>query len=355
MGFLGFFQKKTDPVETEYEPAPRFKSKEEYFKWKEQRTKESKSTAQLLTMLERLFVIVVEFQPNAEKLWGRLLSLDGILKAIENGLLAANPERGLTFGYKNVEQLKHDLEHFKAGSEQYQPIKEALLLRNNLINSTINSLIEAKLLNKEVVDDSSYFHHQVIQYMERENLIEKRWDGSLADFSPDDYSKSEFAVLLSMIDQLAQLLMCDKSDKTSATWDDVFANCDFDFARNEIISTLSGGVYKEELSELLDIYIQNPSRENAIKLITYGKEFASFFYNNISRRNMMQSSGIDTNRLRSANLLKQESDFEEFCNSIHEDIDKYRKIEKKYLEDGYTERMIIEAFSEYWSDSAKGM
>lgn len=144
--------------------------------------------------------------------------------------------------------------------------------------------------------------------------------------------------------------------KKADPWDEIFKNCDFDFARNEIISQLTGGVYKKEMTELLDAFINNPTKATAIKLITYNKDFASFYYNNISRRTMMQSSGIDTNRpIRSVNLLMQESDFEVFCQSIHEDIDKYNEIKKKYLSNGYTQSMIDEAFAKYWKDLSSDM
>jgi hypothetical protein len=139
--------------------------------------------------------------------------------------------------------------------------------------------------------------------------------------------------------------------KKADPWDKIFKNCDFSFARNEIISQLTGGVYKKEMTELLDAFINNPTKATAIKLITYNKDFTSFFYNNISRRTMMQSRGIDTNQpIKSVNLLMQESDFEVFCQSIDENIEKYTEIQAKYLSNGYTQSMIDEAFAKYWKD-----
>jgi hypothetical protein len=65
----------------------------------------------------------------------------------------------------------------------------------------------------------------------------------------------------------------------------------------------------------------------------------------------MQSSGIDANSpIKNVNLLKQEPDFETFCESIHEDVQKHNELKMKYLSNGYSQSMIDEAFADYWQD-----
>jgi hypothetical protein len=139
--------------------------------------------------------------------------------------------------------------------------------------------------------------------------------------------------------------------KKSDPWDEIFKNCDFDFAKNEIISQMAGGVYERELTKLLDDFINSPTKASAKKLITHNKDFSSFFYNNISRREMMKYSGKDINQPRkSVNLLMQETDFEEFSESLYEDKDRYNLIKNRYLSKGYTQSMIDEAIATYWKD-----
>ena len=104
---------------------------------------------------------------------------------------------------------------------------------------------------------------------------------------------------------------------------------------------------------MLDAYISNPCKKTAIRLIQHNKDFAAVFYDNKKRLAMMADSGIDTSKpMKNVNLLMDEPDFEEFCNNIHEDVEKYEVIKKKYLKIGYTQSMIDEAFSKFWKDLA---
>jgi len=68
--------------------------------------------------------------------------------------------------------------------------------------------------------------------------------------------------------------------KKSDSRNQVFANCDFEFAKNQLISTFSFGVYPKELTELLDAYIEHSCRQTGMGLIRYNKDFRSLFYNN---------------------------------------------------------------------------
>ncbi len=137
-------------------------------------------------------------------------------------------------------------------------------------------------------------------------------------------------------------------------WDQIFSNCDFDFAKNLLISTYSGGIYQKNLAVLLDSYIENPCWETAIELIRFDQdEFLKFFAENRALMKMMQEEGIDTKSpLKTENLLEQEPEFEEYCESFAEDDEDRREALKEILlSKGYTDEVIGKEFVEYMKDS----
>lgn len=137
-------------------------------------------------------------------------------------------------------------------------------------------------------------------------------------------------------------------------WDQIFSNCDFDFAKNLLISAYSGGIYQRNLATLLDSYVENPCREAAIELIRFDRdEFLKFFTDNKVLMKMMQEKGIDpTLPLKTKNLLEQEPEFEEYCESFVEDDESKREALKTILlSKGYTNEVIGRAFVEYMKDS----
>ena len=62
--------------------------------------------------------------------------------------------------------------------------------------------------------------------------------------------------------------------------DELFADCDFHSARDEIIRSLKGREVPIELGVLLHNYVQYPSKITAIPLIKYDVRFAAYFSSN---------------------------------------------------------------------------
>ena len=69
--------------------------------------------------------------------------------------------------------------------------------------------------------------------------------------------------------------------KKKRYWNEIFSNCDFEFAKDLLTQTFSGGVFPNNLVRLLNSYVNNPCRETAIELIEFDQEeFQKFFVNN---------------------------------------------------------------------------
>ena len=64
------------------------------------------------------------------------------------------------------------------------------------------------------------------------------------------------------------------------TRDELFTECDFHYARREIIKSLKGREIPIELGVLLHNYVKYPSKITAIPLIKYDQRFAAFFNRN---------------------------------------------------------------------------
>ena len=50
--------------------------------------------------------------------------------------------------------------------------------------------------------------------------------------------------------------------KKKRYWNEIFSNCDFEFAKDLLTQTFSGGVFPNDLVRLLNSYVNNPCREN---------------------------------------------------------------------------------------------
>ena len=83
--------------------------------------------------------------------------------------------------------------------------------------------------------------------------------------------------------------MCpSKSTPNPDSYEVVFKNCDFDFVKKELISTLAGGVIPNELAALLDAFTDLPCRETAIPLIDYNPDLAVMFRDSADARRFVE-------------------------------------------------------------------
>lgn len=142
-------------------------------------------------------------------------------------------------------------------------------------------------------------------------------------------------------------------------WNEVFSDCDFDFARALLIHTFSGGIIPNDLVKLLDLFNNNPCRETAIELIEFDKqEFLKFFADNrTSMEQMMEEKEIEKEQLinqlhKNVAQLHQEPDFQAYCAAFLEDdpTDILREKTADLVEKGYSKEMIYKAFSGYMQE-----
>ena len=150
--------------------------------------------------------------------------------------------------------------------------------------------------------------------------------------------------------------------KKKRYWDEIFSNCDLEFAKDLVVHTFAGGVITDDLVRLLNSYTNNPCRENAIALIEFDRqEFTKFFSDNkIALESMMRTRGLSREELsktlrKNVALLHQEPEFEAYCEAFLEDDPIPIQKEKKaaLIKKGYTKEMISEAFSEHMKDMAE--
>ena len=118
-------------------------------------------------------------------------------------------------------------------------------------------------------------------------------------------------------------------------WDDVFRCCDFEFVKNDLISTFAGGVYPKEMVNLLSVFADRACRETAIPLIEYSPEFALLFRDSANAKRFLEESGVDTTRPRlTVRMLAREPEFEEYCTSVTEDSFKHKTLGQQLLDKG---------------------
>lgn len=126
-----------------------------------------------------------------------------------------------------------------------------------------------------------------------------------------------------------------------------------------MIHTFAGGVISRDLKRLLNAYTDNPCRQTAIALIEFDQhEFQRFFLDNKTiLESMMRTKGLDRDELsktlhKNVALLRQEPEFEAYCEAFSEDDPMAIQKENKtaLMRKGYSEEMISKAFSEYMED-----
>ncbi len=141
--------------------------------------------------------------------------------------------------------------------------------------------------------------------------------------------------------------------KKKAKYDAMFANCDFEFAKVNLITTFEGGIISNDLAPLLHAYVRNPCRKTAIPLIEYDEdEFAKYFLENKILKGMMEFVGRDTTSPRkTSQALEMEPEYEEFCQSylpfLQGESDRHKELESIFLSKGYTADMLSKALSGY--------
>ena len=143
--------------------------------------------------------------------------------------------------------------------------------------------------------------------------------------------------------------------KKKRHWNEIFSNCDFEFAKDLLAQTFAGGVLPEDLVRLLDSYTHIPCRETAIELIKFDNEFRKFFVDNkTTLESMMRTRGLSREELsktlrKNAALLHQEPEFEAYCEAFlgNDPIAIQKEKEAALIKKGYTKEMITKAFSEH--------
>ena len=110
--------------------------------------------------------------------------------------------------------------------------------------------------------------------------------------------------------------------KKKRYWNEIFSNCDFEFARDLLTQTFAGGVLPNNLVRLLNSYMNNPCRETAIELIEFDQEeFQKFFVDNKTILESMADriTGRVVNKLESTSTKPSA---EEMTTLIREEISK---------------------------------
>ena len=159
--------------------------------------------------------------------------LPDMVKDLDSGLLT--PKDGeLPFGYENADQVKRHLRLMqqkaqKTKTKSGKTVAEAVTERNKIMNNLKEELIDEGLLSEELRDDDSYYHHQVIQFMEMKdkfkgdfNVNQKTagvrvkkegWQrartGTTKDYNTN-YLDAEFSVMSMMRAQLETKKILDK-------------------------------------------------------------------------------------------------------------------------------------------------
>lgn len=168
--------------------------------------------------VRQLSGFIGRLSPQGRDVFTMNILLPDMIRDIENGILDADNEGGLPFGYKNRDQVQQDYDHFRTIAEKSTAIMAALDRRNAFMTLLTEQLIQHKLLKKEVADDpAAYFHHQVLAYMNyKENpnwgmssrdvrTHRKGWQigrkGSQLDYNTE-YVESEFEIISQALTQI---------------------------------------------------------------------------------------------------------------------------------------------------------
>jgi len=168
--------------------------------------------------IRRLEEFVGKLSPGDRHVFTMNIILPDMLRDLDSGPLQIEEDQELPFGYKNKEEVEQDRDNFKDLADNNPAIKEALAKRNTFMKSLTDQLVEHDLLDGEKAKDpASYFHHQVLDYMNyKENpnwgiasrdvrTHRKGWQigrvGSTLDYNTE-YVESEFEVISQALTQI---------------------------------------------------------------------------------------------------------------------------------------------------------
>ena len=176
--------------------------------------------------VEVLRGIMAGLGPEKYKLFGRAVILPDLLRDAQAGKY----ERGLPFGYKNVEAIAKDTEYFRNIARLNPDVMAAIDRRTKLWGDLSQELVSKGILKPEVLENPDYFRHQVLDYMalpgqrftrtstKDVRLKKKGWQferkHSFLDYN-QDYMEAEFEVLSQSLAQLRTKATIDTIEKAS--------------------------------------------------------------------------------------------------------------------------------------------
>ncbi len=145
------------------------------------------------------------------------------------------------------------------------------------------------------------------------------------------------------------------SPLSSSSFDEVFDNCDLEFAREQLRYKFAGGIFPQALVALFDEFDRNPTRKNAEALIRHEPTFVVLFEDNISTKRFMgEHTRWNDMNSRGVPDLQLESEFEELVVAITDDRDRYRELVETLTNRGYSKETISSAIALYYQELNSG-
>jgi N12 class adenine-specific DNA methylase len=136
----------------------------------------------------------------------------------------------LPFGFENADQLRESLARIDQRVAANADVAEGLQKRRKIMRELRRDLVAEGLLDRSVLDDERYFHHEVLQYANLAHMAgvgtgsrdvrtkKKGWQiyrtGSIKDYNTE-YMQSEFKVLAQGYSQLETKRILDELDASS--------------------------------------------------------------------------------------------------------------------------------------------
>lgn len=155
------------------------------------------------------------FGKKKMELFKRYIFLADMVQDIKKGLVGKDPDAPLRFKFKSVEQIQQEFEKYKKILNANPIVKNAIERRTKFIKELAQKQVDLDLLPKSVLENKSYYHHQVLQYMGEKaypglsaadvRLKRKGYqiarDSSELDYNTE-YLESEFEVVSNSLAQI---------------------------------------------------------------------------------------------------------------------------------------------------------
>lgn len=182
---------------------------------------ESSKAKALRTLQENLQSLT----PAEYDIFSMRLLLDDMIKDIESGLL--DPADGLPFGFRSTEEVEQSLDSFKQMVAGNEKVSKAIEKRQRFMKDLRHKLVKAQFLNRGVLNDDRYWHHQVLEHIQKKypgtgtsskdvRVHKKGWQigriGSVKDYNTE-YVESEFEVIAQGLSQLEAKKTIDEIDR----------------------------------------------------------------------------------------------------------------------------------------------